>query len=70
MTLKKPCHLTLAVYQAVLQHNGTIAAEHGVGVLKKNWLKNMRNASELALMQAIKQYLDPDNIMNPNKVYP
>lgn len=58
------------VYQTVLQHNGTIAAEHGVGILKKHWLKNMRNASELVLMQAIKQHLDPDNIMNPNKVYP
>ena len=58
------------VYQAVLQHNGTIAAEHGVGILKKHWLKNMRNASELALMQAIKQHLDPYGIMNPHKVYP
>lgn len=58
------------VYQTVLQHNGTIAAEHGVGILKKHWLKNMRNASELVLMQAIKQHFDPDNIMNPNKVYP
>ena len=58
------------IYKTVLQKGGTIAAEHGVGVLKKHWLKNMRNASELALMQAIKQHLDPDNIMNPNKVYP
>ena len=58
------------IYKIVLQKGGTIAAEHGVGVLKKHWLKNMRNASELALMQAIKQHLDPDNIMNPNKVYP
>lgn len=58
------------VYQAVLQHNGTIAAEHGVGVLKKHWVAKMRSSAELALMKAIKQHLDPLNIMNPNKVYP
>ena len=58
------------VYQAVLQHNGTIAAEHGVGVLKKHWVAKMRSTAELALMKAVKQHLDPFNIMNPNKVYP
>ncbi|MBQ9619843.1 MAG: FAD-binding oxidoreductase [Neisseriaceae bacterium] len=58
------------VYASVLDHQGTIAAEHGIGVLKRAYLTQMKTPAELALMQAIKRQLDPKNIMNPNKVYP
>ena len=58
------------VYQDVFVHQGTCAAEHGIGLLKRNWLGNMKTSQELSLMCAIKQQLDPKNIMNPNKVYP
>ncbi|MBR7059358.1 MAG: FAD-binding oxidoreductase [Neisseriaceae bacterium] len=58
------------VYQDVFAHDGTCAAEHGIGLLKRNWLCNMKTEQELSLMRAIKHQLDPNNIMNPNKVYP
>lgn len=58
------------VYQQVLEHQGTIAAEHGIGQVKNHWLPHVRTAAELRLMRAIKQELDPHNIMNPNKLLP
>ena len=58
------------VYQNVLKHNGTIAAEHGVGCLKRQWLPSVRTADEIALMRAIKSQLDPQNLFNPNKLLP
>ena len=58
------------VYENVLQDNGTIAAEHGIGTIKKHWLPRVRTESELALMRAVKAHLDPYNIMNPGKLLP
>lgn len=58
------------VYRHVLAYDGTIAAEHGIGSLKKHWLPSVRTIDELALMRVIKQQLDPDNIFNPDKLFP
>lgn len=58
------------VYNCVIEHQGTIAAEHGIGQLKRQWLQKMKTQEEINLMLAIKKQLDPFNIMNPNKVYP
>ncbi|HFA8512219.1 TPA: FAD-binding oxidoreductase, partial [Neisseria gonorrhoeae] len=59
-----------AVYRNVLACNGTIAAEHGIGIIKKQWLDKVRTPAEIALMKSIKQHLDPYNIMNPGKLLP
>lgn len=58
------------VYQTVLALNGTIAAEHGIGQLKRQWLPVMRTPEEMAWMMANKQLLDPHGIMNPDKLLP
>ena len=58
------------VYERVLAFEGTIAAEHGIGQLKNNWLPRVRSAAEIALMRAIKAELDPNNILNPGKLLP
>jgi hypothetical protein len=58
------------VYNQVLKYHGTIAAEHGVGQLKRQWLKYMRSQQEIALMRHIKKQLDDRNIMNPGKILP
>ncbi len=58
------------VYRHVLQQGGTIAAEHGIGCLKRNLLPLVRNSEELALMSAVKKQLDPNGIMNPGKLLP
>lgn len=58
------------VYEQVLACDGTIAAEHGIGQVKNQWLPRVRTETEIALMRAIKAQLDPDNLLNPNKLLP
>jgi FAD/FMN-containing dehydrogenase len=48
---------------------GSITAEHGIGLEKKAWLHLSRSAEEIALMRTLKNTLDPKRILNPNKVF-
>lgn len=48
---------------------GSISAEHGVGLEKKQWLRKSRSPEELALMCRLKRSLDPDNLLNPGRVF-
>ena len=57
-----------AIFALVRQHHGSISAEHGIGLLKKDYLGYSRAPEEIALMRAIKRALDPQGIMNPGKV--
>ena len=57
-----------AVYAAVAKYHGSISAEHGIGLLKRELLPGVKDPVELALMRSIKQLLDPKGIMNPGKV--
>ena len=54
-----------AVFDALLPYGGAITAEHGVGSLKRDFLRQHKDASEIAMMRRIKQALDPDNRLNP-----
>ena len=58
------------VYENVLACAGTIAAEHGIGQVKNQWLPRVRSEAEIALMRAIKAELDPGNLLNANKLLP
>ena len=49
--------------------NGSISAEHGIGLLKKDYLNFSRSKYEIDLMRKIKQAFDPKNIMNPGKLF-
>lgn len=57
-------------YGVVRDFGGSISAEHGIGLLKRDFLGYSRSPAELALMRAIKQTLDPHGILNPGKVLP
>ncbi|MBQ0712889.1 MAG: FAD-binding oxidoreductase [Porticoccus sp.] len=48
--------------------NGSVSAEHGVGLLKKDYLSYTRTETELQLMRQIKKVFDPKGIMNPGKL--
>lgn len=61
--------LDTAVYGAVRTVGGSIAAEHGIGQSRARYLGWTRSDSELALMRRIKRALDPNNILNPGKVF-
>lgn len=60
--------LALVVYEVVDRFNGSISAEHGIGQAKRAHLRQFRSDTELGLMRAVKQAIDPGNIMNPGKV--
>jgi FAD/FMN-containing dehydrogenase len=56
------------VYACVRDFGGSISAEHGIGLQKRNHLDYSRSAAEIALMRQIKAALDPRGILNPGKV--
>jgi FAD/FMN-containing dehydrogenase len=61
-------HVNSIVFDAVLAHGGSISAEHGVGSLKVDHLTHYKSPVALHTMRAIKQALDPHNLMNPGRV--
>lgn len=58
------------VFQAALELNGTMSGEHGVGLAKQPYIHLELKGAQLAAMQAIKAALDPNNILNPGKMFP
>ena len=56
------------VYKRLGEFSGSVSAEHGIGLEKRDYLGVSRNAAEVALMHTIKQALDPKNLLNPGKV--
>jgi FAD/FMN-containing dehydrogenase len=56
------------VYEVVAKLEGSIAAEHGLGQLKREEITHYKSALEMELMRSIKNTLDPQGLMNPGKV--
>ncbi|HMA98707.1 MAG TPA: FAD-binding oxidoreductase, partial [Wenzhouxiangella sp.] len=56
------------VFKGVIDAGGSIAAEHGIGLLRREWLKKCLDNTALETMQGIKRALDPLQLMNPGKV--
>jgi FAD/FMN-containing dehydrogenase len=56
------------VYGPLRRVNGSISAEHGVGLQKREFLGWSRSPEEISLMRTLKRSLDPKNILNPGKV--
>jgi len=57
-----------SIYQITAELDGSFSAEHGIGLEKKQELKDFSSEAEIELMKIIKKSLDPNNIMNPGKV--
>jgi FAD/FMN-containing dehydrogenase len=56
------------VHAIVAEMGGSIAAEHGIGRLKRGLLAEVRSPLELDLMRRLKRALDPNGILNPGRV--
>jgi len=56
------------MFELVKKHGGSISAEHGIGLLKKDYLGYSRAPAELELLRALKRAMDPRGILNPGKV--
>lgn len=61
--------MNAVVYEDVLKYGGSIAAEHGIGQLRRHSLKNAAPTANYRLMRAVKQTLDPENLFNPGKIF-
>ncbi len=57
------------LFSCVQKLEGSISAEHGVGLTKKDFLRFTRDPAEIDLMKQIKKSFDPDGILNPGKIF-
>ena len=57
------------VYAGLPARGGSVSAEHGIGLQKKEYLSWSRNSDEINLMKMLKQSLDPKDILNPGKIF-
>ncbi|MBW1635188.1 MAG: FAD-binding protein [Deltaproteobacteria bacterium] len=57
------------LFQLAIDLEGTISGEHGIGVEKKPFLKNQIGAEGIRLLQDIKKTFDPENLLNPGKMF-
>ena len=64
-----PKELGEVIYRAVRKRGGSISAEHGIGLKRKEYLDWTRTETEIELMRRIKAVFDPDNLMNPGKIF-
>jgi D-lactate dehydrogenase (cytochrome) len=66
--LKRWDEVNAAVFAVVKKYGGSISAEHGVGVVRRDLLPAVKDPVALDLMRSLKRMLDPKNILNPGKV--
>ena len=57
------------VYRATQDFEGSVSAEHGIGVIKKDYLSCSRTPEEIAVMRTLKRALDPKGILNPGRIF-
>ena len=57
------------MFETVKKYDGSISAEHGVGMTKKPYLEYSRSPEVIEYMKALKLAFDPNGIMNPGKLF-
>lgn len=67
--IKKCKAVDTVLFQMIEKLEGSISAEHGVGLVKKSYLPHTRSTAEINYMKQIKNIFDPDHIMNPGKIF-
>ena len=60
--------VTRLLSDTLARHGGSISAEHGIGLVKKDYLEGTRSQAEIGIMRGIARVLDPNGIMNPGKL--
>ena len=57
------------LFELIQKYEGSISAEHGIGLLKKDYLSYSCSPEEIAIMKSLKKIFDPDQILNPGKIF-
>ncbi|MBK5502382.1 FAD-binding oxidoreductase [Peribacillus sp. TH14] len=58
------------IFMAAIELGGTLSGEHGIGMMKAPFMEMELGAAGLDIMKRIKEVWDPNNIMNPGKIFP
>ena len=58
------------LFGKVISLGGTLSGEHGVGITKSEYLSMELDSNSMALMKSLKELFDPQNILNPGKIFP
>lgn len=58
------------IFEFVVAKKGTISGEHGIGYVQRNYMPIAFDRTQMALMKGIKALFDPNNILNPGKIFP
>ncbi len=58
------------IFELTVSLKGTLSGEHGIGLVQKNYMNIAFNKGHLELMERIKAVFDPNNILNPGKIFP
>jgi FAD/FMN-containing dehydrogenase len=66
---RKCVNVSAEIGELLAKYEGSVSAEHGVGLLKKDLLHYSRSAVEMDMMRSIKRAFDPNYIMNPGKLF-
>ncbi len=66
--LKRWDDVNAVIFDVVAKHGGSISAEHGIGVMKRDLLPTIKDPVAMELMRTLKRTLDPNGILNPGKV--
>lgn len=66
---KQCAEVSYQVFEVVEKYRGSVSAEHGVGLIKKDYLKYSRSEEEIAVMKQLKSIFDPSGVMNPGKIF-
>jgi glycolate oxidase len=58
------------IFELTVSLKGTLSGEHGIGYVQKNYMDIAFNKTQIDLMKGIKSIFDPNNILNPGKIFP
>ena len=68
-TLSLHLQIDEIIYGLIQELHGAVSAEHGIGLMKKQFLPYSKSEPEIALMKALKHTMDPQGILNPGRVF-
>ena len=57
------------LFNIAISLGGKISGEHGIGLIKKSYLPLVMGEAQLNLMRKIKRVFDPENVLNPGKIF-
>ncbi len=68
--VKKAHAIGEEILSSCIQHGGTLSGEHGIGIEKADWMKELYSKNSLDNMQNFRVFFNPENLLNPGKIFP